>query len=319
MTDGPDKILSRLPAPLSFTGAERLSYVCECISKTSGLLTTPLLAEMLHSSSRPIVSRLGGRLESAGVLQRVRRNGTREIVLATTASFGRSHLAAPGTRFLRKGAQVWEPNVEFIHDQLALRVLFSLAPPSHFLTEAELDRRGVPFVRPPDGVLALRLGDREVIVALEVETSRKTGRQGGWAALAQSILDICIDKGLSRANTPIGRIQGTLVASTMPFGRAIANRMSQLWMELGEGAPPVYFLFREIRSKEGHEVRERKEIEVSSKFGPLLIWRQGRDAPEPMRPGPAARPDHAAKMQIREPTREELEEALLRQFGRSSR
>jgi len=131
----------------------------------------------------------------------------------------------------------WVPGPTFEHDQLALRVLFSLAESSDLLTEHEIRSAGTWRGRIPDGVL--RLTDdftrREVLAELEVETSRKTGAisrpsgtQGGGAKLADRLYRVCHNWFDGPQSTKLGRTDTTLIVAPPAHVSAIRKKIAEV-------------------------------------------------------------------------------------------
>jgi len=258
---------------------ERVALVGEVAVRGWGIIVPPTAMAVLRTSSLPIASRTLATLVKVGEARRVRIAGTNRYAWGTTPLLARQYPnAKPGTRFFpSKGTELWKPYVEFVHNQLALRVLCGLAPPEDFLTEPEITRLRAPGDHVSDGVVRLMIRNQWLVLELQVEKSRKTGVQGGWARLARRIIDICTNRPMGRWQSPLGTVSGVLVVASLADARRIASRASELVR--GAYLPPVFFFFAEIKNDDESPIDRYEDIHPSSLLGPVQLWYVGRKLP----------------------------------------
>ena len=187
-----------------------------------GSITFQVLAAAMRDCDPRIASRVLANLEAAGALVRFRVVGGHGLkVWLTTQAHEQGEKAGIKT-FTTNGSLCMPPR-EWWHDQLAARFTLLFADsPDHALLEHEIrrwDQAGLS--RLPDGVFRYTYSsDQYEIVGTEVEISRKTGLNGGWAKLAASIIN--------RANgtgevVPVWgrRVEATVVIAPRNYMRAI--------------------------------------------------------------------------------------------------
>lgn len=261
---------------------DRVDTVAEVAARGWGLMLPPTAMTAVRTSSRAIVSRALATLVKTGEMQRMRIVGTNECVWGTTSLLAKQfpHSKA-GTRFFRpKGGELWRPYKEFVHNQLALRVLCGLAEPSKFRTEPELEHLVPKGSYVPDGLVHLTLDDIPFILELQLEKSRKTGTKGGWEVLGRRIAAICQGEGLARWESPFGTVNGTILVAPIKDASQILSHVRKYIQDVDD-APPVWFLFSEIQSDTGAPVRDYSDIRADSRLSPVRVWYAERDSPEP--------------------------------------
>lgn len=259
----------------------RVACVAEVAARGWGIIVPDTAMTVLRTPSRPVASRALGTLAEVGEARRVRVTGTNKYAWGTTPLLARQYPGMkPGTRFFPpKGIEVWKPYPEFTHNQLALRVLCGLAAPKDFLTEPEIGRRVPEGSHIADGVVRLVIRGQSMTLELQIEKSRKTGAEGGWAKLARRIVSVCADQELASWATPLGKVNGVLVVASIADGRRVAARVMECTR--GKALPPVFFFFAEIRANDGSPIRRYEDVHPSSPLGPVQLWHIGRDLPFP--------------------------------------
>ncbi|TAM93246.1 MAG: hypothetical protein EPN40_13525, partial [Rhodanobacteraceae bacterium] len=243
---------------------KRVAIVGEVAARGWGIIVPYTVMTALRTASLAIASRALATLVKVGEARRVRIVGTNEYAWGTTGLLARQYPGAkPGTRFFpAKGIEVWKPYVEFVHNQLALRVLCGLSPPKDFLTEPEITRLRAAGDHVSDGLVRLMIHNRWLILELQVEKSRKTGVLGGWARLARRIIAISADQPTGRWRSPLGIVNGVLVVASLADAQRIASRVRELMR--GLPLPPVFFFFVEIKANDGAPIDRYEDIHPSS-------------------------------------------------------
>ena len=263
----------------------RVARAGEVAARGWGVITAPLAMTALRTPSFPIISRALGTLVKVGEARRIRIAGTNEHAWGTTPLLARQYPGVkPGTRFFpSKSVEVWKPYPEFLHNHLALRALCGLATPSDFLTEAEVERLRLRGDLVADGIVRFVHNGVRYVVELQVEKSRKTGKEGGWAKLARRIAAVCLDRACGRWNTPLGITTNVLLVASLADGRRIASRV---WEHVrgDQHARDVYFFFSEIQGGDGSAIRGYEEISLFSSLGPVQPWLAGEGSPWPISP-----------------------------------
>ena len=206
-----------------------------------GSITFPVFAAAMKDCDPRIVSRVLANLEAAGALIRFRVVGGHGLkVWLTTQAYEKGQKA--GIKVFTVSGGLCMPPREWWHDQLAARFTLLFADsPEEALLEHEIrrwDRAGLS--RLPDGVFRHTYSsDQYEIVATEVETSRKTGLNGGWAKLAVSIIDR--SNGAGEMISTLGkRVEATVVIAPWSYMRAVRAKvrriLEQRW-KLGHDGP----------------------------------------------------------------------------------
>lgn len=179
-------------------GEQRIQKLAVAIARSGGVVTFPTAIAILRENKQATSRALEWLVES-GMLRKIGIPGGCHVWLSERAlvrTFAPSE--TPAVYKLSRFSDRWTPGATFNHDQLALRVLFSLAEPEDMLTEHEIRSSGTWRGRIPDGVL--RYSDDffgQVVLELEIETSKKTGAinrtngtRGGWAKLAERVFRV---------------------------------------------------------------------------------------------------------------------------------
>lgn len=264
---------------------KRVALVGEAAARGWGIIVPYTAMTVLRSPSPPIASRTLATLVKVGEARRIRIAGTNQYAWGTTPLLAHQYPGAkPGTRFFAgKGAELWRPYAEFVHNQLALRVLCGLAPLGDFLTEPEMARLHAVGDHVPDGLVRLMIHNQRLVLELQLEKSRKTGVQGGWARLARRIIAISADQPLARWESPLGKVNGVLVVASLADARRIASRAFEFVH--GTSLPPVFFFFAEIKGDDESPIDRYEDIHLSSPLGPVRLWYVAKDSPfaEPLR------------------------------------
>lgn len=225
-------------------GEQRINRLAMAIVRGGGVVTFPTAMAMLNESKQA-TSRTLDWFVRAGMLRKIRIPGGSQVWMSERAlvrEFDPDE--TPAVYRLSRNADRWVPGATFRHDQLALRVLFSLAAPCDLLTEHEIRVAGNWRNRIPDGVLCLsgarRLDGSEppahaAVAELEVETSRKTGAiyrpngtQGGWAKLAERLYRVVHNWPEGRQRTSLGWTECTLVVASLPHAEAIDKKVQEV-------------------------------------------------------------------------------------------
>lgn len=218
-------------------GEARINRLAAAILRSGGVVTFPVAMAMLHEDKQT-TSRTLDWLVKAGSLRRIQIPGGSNVWMSERSlvrSFNSGE--SPAVYKLSRTARWWVPGPTFRHDQLALRVLFSLAEPEDVLTEHEIRRSGTWRGRVPDGVVRLMLPGlaRPVAAVLEIETSRKTGsvckaqgEVGGWARLAIHLHRVAHDLLGSRQQTVLGTTETTLVVASPSHLGSIAKKVEEV-------------------------------------------------------------------------------------------
>ena len=222
---------------IEMIGRQRITRLATAILRGGGVVAFPTAMAMLRENKQA-TSRTLEWLVKAGMLRKIRVPGGSHVWMSErTLVRTYDPNEKPAVYKLSRQADRWTPGPTFDHDQLALRVLFSLAEPWDLLTEHEIRRTGRWEGRVPDGVL--RLTDSflrcEILAELEVETSRKTGAvyrpngtQGGWAKLAEKLYRVCHDWIGGRQSTSLGMTDATLIVASRAHADAIRKKIAEV-------------------------------------------------------------------------------------------
>ena len=219
---------------------DRQELALSIAAALGGSITFPVLAAAMRDCDPRIVSRVLANLEAAGALIRFRVVGGHGLkVWLSTQVYGKGE--KPGIKtFTIKGGLCMPPR-EWWHDQLAARFTLLFADsPDYALLEHELrrwDQAGLS--RLADGVFRYAYSDdQHEIVATEVEISRKTGLNGGWAKLAVSIIDRTSGAG-EIISTWGKRVEATVVIAPWSYMKAIRRKvrriLEQRWKQGHDG------------------------------------------------------------------------------------
>lgn len=219
------------------TGKTRITKLATAILRAGGVVTFETAMAML-GENKQATSRTLKWLVEAGMLRKIRTPGAGHVWMSErplVRTFDSKE--KPAVYKLSRHTDRWVPGPTFDHDQLALRVLFSLAEPWDLLTEHEIRSIGTWNGRVPDGVMRLGTNhqSKPVIVELEVETSRKTGAlyrpngtQGGWAKLAERLYSLSHNWIGGREPTSLGMTEQTLIVAPRNYAVAIVKKICEL-------------------------------------------------------------------------------------------
>lgn len=208
---------------------ERQELALGITAALGGSITFPVLAAAMKDCDPRIVSRVLANLTAAGALACYRVVGGHGMkVWLSTQAYGKGEKA--GIKVFTVTDSLCMPPREWWHDQLAARFTLLFADsPEEALLEHEIrrwDRAGLS--RLADGVFRHTYsGDQYEIVATEVETSRKTGLNGGWAKLAVSIIDRSNGAG-EMISTWGRRVEATVVIAPWSYMKAIRARVRRI-------------------------------------------------------------------------------------------
>jgi hypothetical protein len=234
-------------------GAKRITQLASAIIRAGGTVTFDTAMVMLRATKQA-TSRTLAWLVRADMLQKIRIPGGAHVWMSTRSLVRTfSPNERPAVYKLSRAADRWAPGATFEHDQLALRVLFSLAPPSCLVTEHEIRTSGTWRNRVPDGVLWVR--DRSSgcnkLLELEVETSRKTGAlwrpdgsQGGWAKLAERVFRVSHNWPGGGQQTALGMTTGSLLVAPQRYLDSIEKKIIEVHLSrakdgtIGDPASP---------------------------------------------------------------------------------
>lgn len=216
-------------------GDQRITKLAIATAKAGGVVTFPTAMAILRENKQA-TSRALAWLVKAGMLRKTRTPGGGYVWMSERAlvrTFAPDE--KPAVYRLSRCADRWVPGPTFDHDQLALRVLFTLAPFDGLLTEHEIRSTGTWRGRIPDGVLWYSddfFG--QSLLELEIETSKKTGAfnrqngtQGGWAKLAERVVRVSHNWIGGRQETCLGSPSGTLIV-------APSNHLQSILKKIGE-------------------------------------------------------------------------------------
>lgn len=219
-------------------GGQRITRLAMAIVRAGGVVTFPTAMAMLNDTKQA-TSRTLDWLVHAGMLKKVRIPGGSQVWMSERALVREFNPdETPAVYRLSRCADRWVPGPTFRHDQIALRVLFSLAVPCDMITEHEIRKAGQWRGRVPDGVLMLSHpgdGNRRVVAELEVELSRKSGallrpdgHSGGWAKLANRIYRVVHNWPEGRQQTALGRTECTLVVASLAHAASIDKKVREV-------------------------------------------------------------------------------------------
>lgn len=251
-------------------------------SDKQGVPAVNALAQAMTNAGQPIdfgnaraiiradkskTSRVLKQLVNTGSVVKARIAGTTEHVWGNTPGFAKAVAkSVNGT---------WVPPPEFRHDQLALLVMYSLAEPDCVMPERLVVDLWPKSSRPPDGLVAL---SSKKLAAVEVEKSKKTGRQNGFDRLAASMVkrmygtdDFApvLEQYLEGKDDPM-KVMETVLVAPRGYARSIARRITRILDEYGDT-----------------EERSWLYVELDAKGNPSRVvtkWFAGEDAPsQPVR------------------------------------
>lgn len=217
-------------------GEQRIQKLAVAIARSGGVVTFPTAMAMLRENKQATSRALEWLVES-GMLRKIGIPGGSHVWLSERAlvrTFAPNE--TPAVYKLSRFSDKWTPGATFNHDQLALRVLFSLAEPEDMLTEHEIRSSGTWRGRIPDGVL--RYSDEffgQVVLELEIETSKKTGAinrtngtRGGWAKLAERVFRVSHNWVGGPQATSLGLSSGTLIVAPPNYLESILKKISEI-------------------------------------------------------------------------------------------
>lgn len=221
---------------------ERQEMALAIAAALRGSLTHQVLAAALKDCDPRVAFKVLANLEAAGALKRFRVVGGRGLrVWLTTQAYEKGEKA--GVKNFTTRDNLCVPPKEWWHDQLAARfTLLCAGSPDTALLEYEIrrwDQAGLP--RLPDGVFLNSYSHSTSqcrVVAIEVERSRKTGVNGGWARLAASMIDRRYGAG---EEVPVwhARVEATMVIAPRPYMQAIrafiCRTLARRWNKEHEG------------------------------------------------------------------------------------
>jgi hypothetical protein len=217
-------------------GEERITRLGVAILRGGGVVTFPTAMTML-GETKQATSRTLDWAVKAGMLRKIPIPGGSHVWMSERALVREFDAEeTPAVYKLSRQSDRWVPGPTFRHDQLALRVLFSLADPTDLLTEHEIRAAGCWKNRVPDGVIRMMLPGRQEpsVVELEVETSRKTGAafkangaMGGWAKLANRLFQVAHDWFGARQETVLGFTEATLIVASRSHLSSIAKKIQE--------------------------------------------------------------------------------------------
>lgn len=196
-----------------------------------GSITSKLLAAALKDCDPRVASGVLKNLVAAGALTKFEVVGGHGLnVWLTTRAYEKG--AKAGIKNFTTRGKLCMPPPEWWHDQLAARFTLLFADtPDVALLEHEMrrwDQSGLP--RLADGVFRHTYSPESnafEIVATEVEISRKTGLNGGWAKLAASMIDRMNGAG-EVVSTWHKRVEATVVIAPWPYMKAIRARVRHI-------------------------------------------------------------------------------------------
>lgn len=202
----------------------RQELALEIAAALGGSITSKVLATALKNCNPRTAYQILSNLKAAGALAQFEVIGGDGLnVWLTTRPYEKGQKAGIKA-FATKGKWCMPPK-EWRHDQLAARFTLLFADsPDVALLEYEMrrwDQAGLP--RLADGVFRhtySRATNEYEVVATEVETSRKTGLNGGWAKLATSMIDRMNGAG-EMVQAWQKRIEATVVIAPWPYMKAI--------------------------------------------------------------------------------------------------
>lgn len=214
---------------------ERQELALAIAAALRGSITHQVLAAALIDCDPSVAYGVLANLVAAGALVRRQVVGGNGLsVWLTTQAYEKGEKA--GIKAFATRGNLCMPPPEWRHDQLAARfTLLCAGSPDTALLEHEIrrwDQAGLP--RLPDGVFIHKCK----VVATEVEISRKTGMNGGWAKLAASMIDRTRGAG---EKVPVwhARVEATMVIAPRPYMRAIraviCRTLAQRWNKEHEG------------------------------------------------------------------------------------
>ena len=224
-------------------GNQRITRLAVAIARAGGVVTFPTAMAAVRENKQA-TSRALEWLVNAGMLRKIRLPGGSHAWMSERAlvrTFAPNE--TPAVYKLSRFADRWTPGATFNHDQLALRVLFSLAEPEGMLTEHEIRSSGTWRGRIPDGVL--RYSDDflgHVVLELEIETSKKTGAinrpngtRGGWAKLAERVFRVSHNWVGGPQETSLGLSSGTLIVAPPNYLESILKKISEVERSMRDG------------------------------------------------------------------------------------
>lgn len=189
-------------------------------------------AQAIVRADKSKTSRVLKQLVNTGSVVKARIAGTTEHVWGSTPGFIKAVAkSVDGT---------WVPPPEFWHDQIALLVMYSLAEPCSVMPERLVLGLWPKASRAPDGLVAL-LASRK-LAAIEVEKSKKTGRQNGFDRLAASMVkrmygDDCfapvLEQYLEDKEDPL-KVMETVLVAPRGYAVSIARRITRILLGNGD-------------------------------------------------------------------------------------
>lgn len=209
----------------------RQELALEIASCLGGSITFQVLTAALKNCDPKTASRVLSNLEAAGALKRFRLVGGHGLkVWLTTQAHGKGEKA--GIKAFTTSGNLCMPPPEWWHDQLAARFTLLLADsPDAVLLEHEMRRWDqLGLSRLSDGVFRYTYSptsNQYEVVATEVEISRKTGLNGGWAKLAASMIDRMNGAG-EVVSAWHKRVEATVVIAPWPYMKAIRARVRHI-------------------------------------------------------------------------------------------
>lgn len=243
-------------------GKFRITKLASAILRAGGIVSFETAMSMLGENKQATWRALEW-LVKADMLRKIRIPGGCHVWMSErTLVHTFNPKERPAVNKLSRNKERWVPGPTFDHDQLALRVLFSLAEPWDFLTEHEIRVAGNWMGRVPDGVLRIKhehFPESDVVMELEIERSRKTGalfRQngvrgdGGWAKLVDRLYRLshnCID---GRQMTSLGMTEQMLVVAPESHAKSIFKKVVELHSinEQYEGPGPTNWCYAKLLS-----------------------------------------------------------------------
>lgn len=222
-------------------------------------------ARVIIRADKSKTSRVLKQLVNTGSVVKARIAGTTEHVWGNTPGFAKAVAkSVNGT---------WAPPPEFWHDQLALLVMYSLAEPDCVMPERQVVELWPKGSRPPDGLVALMSSNK--LAAVEVERSKKTGRQNGFDRLAASMVkrmygtdDFApvLEQYLEGKDDSM-KVMETVLVAPRGYARSIARRITRILDGYGD-----------MEERSWLYVELNAEGKLS---GVVTKWFAGEDAPSP--------------------------------------